>query len=156
MASFRVTGLSPSHFEHLFHLHDAQLSEAGGIRYVVDDPDGFPDRIEMRDLKPGEVALLVNYEELPSNTPYRSRNAIFVREGATQAYNRVDEVPEVMRKRLLSVRGFDSNDMMIEADVIEGERLEGVIQLFFANPNVAYIHVHNARRGCYSGRIDRA
>ncbi len=79
-----------------------------------------------------------------------------MREGATQAYNRVDEVPEVMRRRLLSVRGFDYNDMMIEADVIDGKYLEGVIQVLFANPNVAYIHVHNARRGCYAGRIDRA
>nr|WP_250212270.1 DUF1203 domain-containing protein [Pseudomonas fluorescens] len=25
-----------------------------------------------------------------------------------------------------------------------------------ANPAVGYIHVHNAKQGCYSGRIERA
>ena len=30
-----------------------------------------------------------------------------------------------------------------------------MIQRFFANPDVDYIHAHNARRGCYAGRIDR-
>ncbi|MDB5366965.1 MAG: hypothetical protein JWM77_2892, partial [Rhodospirillales bacterium] len=27
---------------------------------------------------------------------------------------------------------------------------------FFDNRDVAYLHVHNARRGCYAARIDRA
>ena len=30
------------------------------------------------------------------------------------------------------------------------------LQRLFADPAVSYIHVHNARPGCYSGRIDRA
>ena len=30
-----------------------------------------------------------------------------------------------------------------------------LIERLFANPDVDYIHVHNARRGCYSGRVDR-
>lgn len=34
--------------------------------------------------------------------------------------------------------------------------MEPVIERMFANPDVGYIHVHNAKRGCYSGRIDRA
>jgi hypothetical protein len=45
---------------------------------------------------------------------------------------------------------------MLDADVVEGRDIEGVIARFFANPDVAYIHAHNAKRGCYSGRIDRA
>ena len=155
MIDFRVTGLPPEPFNNLFGLDDAQLAAAGAKRYVVDATPGFPDRIEMRDLDPGEIAILVNYEHLPGESPYRSRHAIFVREGATQAYDRVNEVPEVMRSRLLSIRGFDNEDMMLEADVIDGEDVEAAIQRFFEIPEVAYIHVHNAKRGCYSGRIDR-
>lgn len=155
MIDYRVTGLSPEPFTHLFGLDDAQLAAAGAKRYVVDATPGFPDRIEMRDLNPGEVAILINYEHLPGGSPYRSSHAIFVREGATQAYEGINEVPEVIKTRLLSLRGFDANDMMIEADVIDGKDTESTIQAFFENPNVAYIHVHNAKRGCYSGRIDR-
>jgi hypothetical protein len=57
--------------------------------------------------------------------------------------------------RPLSLRAFDRNDMMIDADVVDGDKAESVIQRFFEDPNVAYIHVHNAKRGCYSGRVDR-
>jgi hypothetical protein len=156
MIDYRVTGLAPEPFKHLFGLDDAQLAAAGAKRCVVDATPGFPDRIEMRDLDPGEIAILLNYEHLPGDSPYRSRHAIFVREGATETYDRVNEVPEVMRSRLLSLRGFDKADMMIEADVIDGKDTDAAIQRFFENPDVAYIHVHNAKRGCFSGRIDRA
>jgi len=80
----------------------------------------------------------------------------FVREGAEQTYDRVDEVPEVMRMRLLSLRAFDAQGMMLNADVVPGKNIEAVILQLFATPQVAYIHAHNAKQGCYSGRIDRA
>jgi Protein of unknown function (DUF1203) len=46
--------------------------------------------------------------------------------------------------------------MMLDADVVDGRQIEGVIARFFQSPQIAYIHAHNAKRGCYSGRIDRA
>jgi hypothetical protein len=35
-------------------------------------------------LEPGESVLLVNYEHQPAHSPFRSRHAIFVREGAEE------------------------------------------------------------------------
>lgn len=154
--AFRITGLSPEPFRHLFGLADDDLQRLGVKRYVVDTSPGFPDRIEMRDAEPGETVLLLNHVSQPADTPYRASHAIFVREGATQAYDAVDEVPPVMRRRLLSLRAFDAGGMMRDADVVEGTGIEPVIARFFADPAVSYIHVHNARQGCYSGRIDRA
>lgn len=154
--AFRITGLSPEPFRHLFGLADDDLQRLGVKRYVVDTSPGFPDRIEMRDAEPGETVLLLNHVSQPADTPYRASHAIFVREGATQAYDAVDEVPPVMRRRLLSLRAFDEGGMMRDADVVEGTAIEPVIARFFADPAVSYIHVHNARQGCYSGRIDRA
>ena len=58
--------------------------------------------------------------------------------------------------RLLSLRAFSDDGLMIDADVAEGTALEPVIMRMFANPAVSYIHAHNAKQGCYSGRIDRA
>ena len=76
--------------------------------------------------------------------------------GAETAYDRTGEVPEVMRSRLLSVRAYDEAGMMLDADVVDGREVEPLIARLFGNPAVAYLHAHNARRGCYSGRIDRA
>jgi len=46
--------------------------------------------------------------------------------------------------------------LMLDADVADGIAIEPVVTRMFANPEVSYIHVHNAKQGCYSGRIDRA
>jgi hypothetical protein len=154
--SFRITGLSPEPFRHLFGLPDEELASLGVKRYCVDQKPGFPDRIEMRDAELGETVLLLNHVCQPADTPYRASHAIFVREGAARAYDAVGEVPGVMRTRLLSLRAFDVQGMMRDADVVEGTNIEAVIERLFADPAVSYIHVHNAKPGCYSGRIDRA
>mgnify|MGYP000929592019 CR=1 FL=1 len=154
--SFRITGLSADPFRHLYGLSETALAELGAKRYVVDEKPSFPDRVEMREGEIGETMLLINHVSQPADTPYRSTHAIFVREGAEQVYDRVGEVPEVMRGRLLSLRAFGADGMMLDADVVNGREIEAVIERLFANPEVGYIHVHNAKRGCYSGRIDRA
>lgn len=154
--AFRISGLSPEPFRHLYGLSDAELAKHGAIRYVVNETPGFPDRVEMRDGAVGETMLLINHVCQPADTPYRATHAIFVREGAETIYDKVDVVPDVMRLRLMSLRAYDKNGMMLDADIVEGKDIEGVIQRFFANPAIDYIHAHNAKRGCYSGRIDRA
>ena len=109
----------------------------------------------MRDAAVGETVLLLNHTSQPADTPYRATHAIFVREGASNRYDTTGEVPEVMRMRLLSLRAFDAEAMMLDADVVPGSDVEHAIERMFAAPAVSYIHVHNAKQGCYSGRIDR-
>lgn len=154
--AFRISGLSAEPFRHLYGLSDAELAKHGAKRYVVNEAPGFPDRVEMRDAAIGETVLLLNHVCQPADTPYRASHAIFVREGAQETYDRMDAVPDVMRSRLMSLRAYDKDGMMLDADVVEGNALEAAIERFFANRDVAYIHAHNAKRGCYSGRIDRA
>src|SRR5260370_11160480 len=115
--SFRITGLSPEPFQHLYGLSDAKLAEHRMKRYLVDEKPGFPCRIEMRDAKPGETVLLLNHICQPAETPYRASHAIFVREGATETFDEVGVVPEVMRVRgrLLSLRAYDADGMMLHA-----------------------------------------
>ncbi|WP_406856148.1 DUF1203 domain-containing protein [Alsobacter sp. KACC 23698] len=154
--TFRITGLSAEPFRPLYGLPDAELAARGVLRYAVDAASGYPDRIEMREARPGETVLLLNHVCQPAPSPYRATHAIYVREGAETAYDRTGEVPQVMRSRLLSVRAYDEAGMMLDADVVEGREVEPLIARLFENPAVAYLHAHNARRGCYSGRIDRA
>ncbi len=153
---FRVSGLSPEPFRHLYGLGDDELSKLGVKRYVADKSPGFPDRIEMRDVAIGQRVLLLNHVCMPAATPYRATHAIFVREGAEATYEGFDDIPDVMRIRPLSLRAYDRADMMIDADLAEGDAAVASIERLLANPAVAYVHAHNARRGCYSGRIDRA
>ncbi len=154
--TFRITGLDPAPFEYLYEMKDDDLTHHGAERHVVTAKPGFPDRIEVRDLEPGETALLLNFTHQPADTPYRSSHAIFVREGATQAAEFIDEVPDVIRVRQISLRAFDASGVMVDADLVDGREIKALIERFFADANVAYLHAHYAKRGCYAARIDRA
>ena len=154
--TYRIRGLSPDPFRHLFGLPDVELAAHGARRYVADSKPGFPDRIELRDAEPGETLLLVNHLHQPADTPYRASHAIFVLEGASAAYDAVADIPEAMRVRTLSLRAFDEDGMMVDGDLVPGEEAEKLIERFFADPQVDYIHAHYARRGCFAARIDRA
>lgn len=153
---FRIRGLAAQPFQQLFGLSDAELAARGVQRVVVDAPTGYPDRVELRDLSPGEYALLLNYVHQPADNAYRASHAIFVREGATQAFDRVDDVPAVFRTRMLSLRAYDANDLMVDADLVDGTQVEYLIGRMLARNDVAYIHAHYAKRGCYAARIDPA
>jgi hypothetical protein len=156
LMTFRVTGLDPAPFRQFAGLDDRQLAALGMRRYVADSKPGFPDRIELRDAEPGERVLLLNYVHQPAATPYRASHAIFILENATARYDRIGEIPEPLRVRPVSLRAFDCAHDMIDADLIEGRGLEGLITKFLSNPKTAYLQAHYARRGCYAARIERA
>jgi len=65
----------------------------------------------------------------------------------------VDRIPESLAHRLLSLRGYDRDGMMLECDVVPGSDLRGLIERFFVNPRVAYLHAHNAKPGCFACAI---
>lgn len=154
--NFRISGLSPAEFKHLFNLPQQELEAMAIRRYVVDEKPGFPDRIELKDVDIGETVLLLNHVCQPADNPYRASHAIFVREGATRQYSAVNQIPAMLRLRLLSLRAYDSDDMMVDADVVEGTAVEQAIVRLFSNEQVRYIHVHNAKQGCYAARVDRS
>lgn len=154
--SFRITGLPAAEFAALMGMSDEQLAAHGARRVTADRHPGFPCRVSLQDAQPGETLLLVNYEHQSAPGPYRSRYAIYVREQAQDAQLAVNEVPEVLLRRLLSVRGFSASGELLEADVAEGAALAAAIERLFADPAVAYLHVHNAKPGCYAARVERA
>ena len=153
--SFRVTGLDPDLFEDLHALSDAGLSAKGVQRVRVDKKPNAPCRISLDDADIGETVLLLNYEHQPADTPYRQQGPIFVRETSARFEGR-DVIPPALRRRPLSLRGFDADHMMIEADLVDGAEAGELVERFFANAQVAYIHAHYAKRGCYAARFDRA
>lgn len=153
--SFRITGLDPAPFRDLHQLSDAELSTRNIHRVRVDEKPGAPCRISLTDAEVGENVLLLNYDHLPAQTPYRQQGPIFVRETEAR-FDDVDVIPPALAMRLLSLRAFDAEGMMLAADVVEGAQAANVIELFFADPDVAYIHAHNAKRGCFAAAIARS
>jgi hypothetical protein len=125
------------------------------IRVRVETPASAPCRITLADAEPGETVLLLNHEHLPVDSPYRSRHAIYVREIADQTAVTRDALPLALERRLLALRAFDRDDMMVEAEVIEGREARPLIEAWLADDRVAYLHAHYARRGCFAARIDR-
>lgn len=103
------------------------MAENGAQRWVADAASRLPDRVEMRDAAPGQTLILVNHEHQPAVTPYRSAHAIFVREGACVAYDRSDAIPDVLKTRMLSLRAFDADHMMVDADLVDGREVEALI-----------------------------
>lgn len=153
--SYAITGLDPAPFAPLFGQPDDVLAAQGVIRQTVESKPSAPCRITLEDAEPGETVLLLNHEHLAVDTPYRSRHAIYVRETPAPAARYVDKVPPALAVRLLALRAFDADDMMIDAEVVEGADLPTQIERFFTDPRAAYLHAHYARRGCFAARIDR-
>lgn len=155
MSGFVIRGLDPAPFAPLFALDDEALA-ALDARRVVAGGAGFPCRISLEDAEPGETLILANFEHLPVASPFRSRHAVYVREGAGEPAEYRDAVPEQFRSRMLSLRAFDEDGMMVDADLADGREVEAVIERMLAAPGTAYLHAHFAKPGCFAARIDRA
>ena len=152
---FRIRGLPAERFADLFAMSDDELARRRALRRVATESPGYPCRISLTDAAPGDEVILVNYEHLATASPYRSSHAIYVRAGERQ-FDAIDEVPAMLRRRLLSIRGFDGQGMMTGADVAEGRDLEALIGRMLADPQTDYLHAHIARPGCYAAMIERA
>ena len=106
-------------------------------------------------MQQGVLLRRLNYEHHPVDSPYRMRFAIFVREG-DQTYDKVDEIPEQLRSRMLAVRSFDANAMMVANQLVDGNEVEPVLEKMLAPPNADYLHIHFAAPGCYAAKVERA
>lgn len=150
--SFRITGLPTEPFANLFGLSDDELRARGGVRRIAEG--NSPCRISLTDAQPGDELILVNYEHHPVDSPYRMRFAIYVRRGEEQ-FDAIDEIPQQLRSRMLAVRAFDANAMMVGWELVDGQQVEPAIEGLLAIPSAAYLHIHFAAPGCYAARVDR-
>jgi len=153
--SFQISALSPAQFEPLFELSDEALKQRGMSRFIVDCENGYPDRITLKDANLGDELILLNFEHQPAPTAYNSKGPIFVSRGGAEPHTLIDTIPDSLSRRMLSFRGYSKGGDMLEGEVIDGKAFRQSIEAFFANENVAYIHVHFASRGCYAARVDR-
>lgn len=154
--TYKIKGLDPSLFAHLIGLGEEKLKLHGAARMTAANKPGFPCRVTLDDAETGETLLLVNHVSHDGNNPYRASHAIFVSETATEAAVYEDKVPPALERRILSLRAFDKQGMMTEAALVQPGEADQAIRRLLVDGNVDHIDAHNATRGCFAARIDRA
>jgi len=153
---FQLIALPFERFGSLVTQSDEELQTIGARRMAVDKKPGYPCRVSLVDGDPGEEVLLLPFTHHDVDSPYRASGPIFVRVNAKTVKLEVDEIPTMLRSRLLSVRAYDAASMMVAADIVSGSELEENIWQLLGDKRVEYLHIHNARPGCYNCRVERA
>lgn len=154
--AFQISGLPKESFADLFDLDDEQLARRLARRMVVDAKPGYPCRVSLDDVDIGKEVILLNYQHLAVDSPFRSTHAIYVGKDSRQAELAVNMLPPFAINRLIAVRGFDATGMMIEADSARVDQLADRIEGLFEDTNISYLHLHFANQGCFAARVDRA
>jgi hypothetical protein len=153
--TYRITGIDPAPYRHLYGLSDEELATQNVVRMTVTEKPSFPCRVSLTDRDVGESMLLLNHISHDVANPYRASHAIFVTEGAEGPAVYVDEAPPVFGSRVLSLRGFDKDGMMADAILTQPGEADADIRRLFGNPEIETIHAHNATRGCFAAKIER-
>ncbi|WP_067735348.1 DUF1203 domain-containing protein [Novosphingobium naphthalenivorans] len=152
---FRIKGLPREAFTQYFAMKPEELARSGAQRVIADADRGFPCRISLEDARAGESLILLHYVSHDVANPYRTAYAIYVREQAPEPEPWIDCLPPVFEGRPLSLRGFDAQGMLCDAELAVPGEAEDKIRALFENPQIACIHAHNAAYGCFAARIDR-
>lgn len=147
-----------------YRLRPIDPAEADALRaaspqaptYVADAHPGYPCRQCLRDADVGDELVLVSYDPFVVDSPYRSASPIFLHRAPCEPPEDLGALPRQLTARMLSVRAFDSGAMMIDAAVVEGSELDATLERLLAEPGCDHVHVHNAGRGCWATRVDRA
>ncbi|MCT3734133.1 DUF1203 domain-containing protein [Elizabethkingia anophelis] len=154
--NFKIQGLDYEEFSSLFALSDEELTKRNIVRKTVDKAYAFPCRVSLEDAEIGESVLLLSFQHVKNDSPYNSAGAIFIRKNARKREIAENEIPDVLSRSLLSLRAYNKNGIMIQADVLNGTELKNVLHQWFENPDIDYIHIHNAKPGCYSCLVKRS
>ena len=154
--NFQINSLDGKNFKKYFSMPASELSSIGAYLFNADECPCYPCRVSLTDADIGESVLAISYEHHPALSPYHSVGPIFIRKDAQMYVPEKNEIPAMLRHRLLSVRGYNSNGLMIGADTNEGNDIETILVEQFHNASVEYIHIHNAAPGCFNCSVTRA
>ncbi|WP_448564458.1 DUF1203 domain-containing protein [Thalassotalea ganghwensis] len=155
-SDFQFIAIEKQNFNALLLLDEQELAKHQAKWMTVDEEPGYPCRVSMVDAKVGEKVLFLPYWHHDVESAYKAVGTILVRESAETAKFEVNEVPRMLLHRLLSIRAYDTRNIMIAHDICEGTALESQLKKQFANPSVSYLHLHYASPGCFCCAVCRA
>lgn len=150
-----IKALDYNLFSKYFDMSADELESLDAYLFVADKNPCYPCRVSLQDAEIGETVLAIPYEHHSVQGPYKSTGPIFIRKDAKAASLGVNEIPMMLRHRLLSIRGYSSESLMVEGDTVAGEELQSALEKQFQNGLVEYIHIHNAGPGCFNCEVSR-
>jgi hypothetical protein len=152
---FQIRPLAQNEFQEITKLTEAELQKIGALRMVVDKLGKFPCRVSLEDAEVGEEVILLTYNHHKTTTPYRASGPVFIRQILKEAEFGLNEIPSFLNHRYLSLRSYSKEGMMKEAFTSEGKDLQTTLEKAFDNSEASYVHIHNARHGCYLCAAER-
>jgi len=153
---FQIKAIEYNEVQHWFSLTKDELSRRNARRILVDEKPGYPCRVSLKDANIGETIIAFPYNHHDVKSPYNTTGPIFIRSNVQTAKLKVNEIPEILQNRFLSIRVYDSLHMMIDASTTQGKNLKTTILKLFQNKSAHYMHIHNANPGCYNCSAERA
>ncbi|MGA9867621.1 MAG: DUF1203 domain-containing protein [Acetobacteraceae bacterium] len=105
----------------------------------------------------GQVVLLGSYN-LPRPTGvYWTPSPIFVHADSCPHYERINDIPEIVRGSLVSVRAYDAEDQCLYdlGQVSEGTVVDVPLRRALDDPRTAFVNIHTAKPGCMLCRVER-
>ena len=128
----------------------------GAVPAVAGDGP-YPVRCCLRDADDASDVVLASIMPFRGESPYAAASPVYVHAERCEGHTAErDEVPEMLRDRILSVRAYDGSHMLTGTEVVRGTGLESALNRLLGDAPGAYVHVHFAGPGCFACRIDRA
>jgi hypothetical protein len=156
VTDFKFVALDKSEFDLFMNLNDEELESHQAKWMTVDEDPGYPCRVSLEDAKIGERVLFMPYWHHDVKSAYRAMGTVLVRENVKTTKLETNQVPQMLLHRLLSIRAYGANNMMVNHDMTEGTALAYKLKEQFKNIKVEYIHLHYASPGCFCSRVNRA
>lgn len=126
------------------------------IRRMVSS--GFaPCRHCLREAREGEPVLLGSYNLPGPLGIYWTPSPIFLHAEPCERFSAADEVPEIVRGRLVSVRSYDTDEQCIYdlGEAVEGGQVDVPLARAIADPRTKFVNIHTAKPGCLLVRVER-
>lgn len=121
---------------------------------ITDAPESYPCRHCLRWAQPGEALVLFPFASIAAGQPYSDIGPIFVHAESCERYRALQEFPGDFREGR-SIRGYDASETMIAGEVVNGSGPEALVKRLLTNPQIAFLQVRSASRGCYTFGIER-
>ncbi len=155
LLNFKVQALPIETYSGLFSLSNDALLDYNARRITVDTKPGYPCRVSLIDAELGESVIALSHTHHLVAGPYAASGPIFIRELATKVTFGLNEVPNLLKKRFLSIRAYCASGSMRDACSVNGDELLNEILNLFADNEISYLHLHNANTGCYLCNVQR-
>jgi len=147
-------GMNNNFIIHSLPAGDVNTSAPASRRILIDYP--APCRRCLRNAETGDALILAPYDPFTLETPYAGEGPVFVHAEGCSAHRLLPgAVSEQVFGRVLSVRAYDAEAMLLNAEVMAGEQLAARAPALLETPG-SFLHVHFAGPGCFAFRVDPA